>query len=87
VGGTSTYDSDAGCINMNVTTSNGSLVYRESSRVFAYQPGKSLLILQTFCMNVARSDLRQRIGYFGEDNGFYLQLTNSQLSFVRRSSA
>lgn len=86
VGGTSTYNGDAGCINMNVTTSNGSLVYRESSRVFAYQPGKSLLILQTFCMNVARSDLRQRIGYFGEDNGFYLQLTSSQLSFVRRSS-
>lgn len=85
-GGTSTYNSNAGCVNLNVTTANGSLVYRESLRTFAYQPGKSLLILQTFCMASALPHLRQRVGYFGSANGFYLQLNGVQLSFVRRSS-
>jgi hypothetical protein len=85
-GGNTSFDSNAGCVNLNVSGSNGSLVYRETQRVFAYQPGKSLLIMQTFCMNPAKDNLRQRIGYFGDYNGFYLQLTGSQLSLVKRSS-
>ena len=38
-------------INMNVGTANNDYVYRETTRVFAYQPGKSLLIFNTFAMN------------------------------------
>ena len=43
----SAHDSNAGSIIMTVGTASGDRIYRESSRVFAYQPGKSLLILQT----------------------------------------
>jgi hypothetical protein len=85
-GGNSTFDANAGCIKMNVTTANGSKIYRESTRVFAYQPGKSLLILQTFCMAEGKDDLRQRIGYYDTANGFYLQQLDTQLGFVQRSS-
>jgi hypothetical protein len=35
-----------------------------------YQPGKSLLILTTFCMNAAKANLRQSVGYFDEKMEF-----------------
>jgi hypothetical protein len=38
-----------------------------------YQPGKSLLILATFCMNAAKTNLRQRVGYFDDNNGIFLE--------------
>jgi hypothetical protein len=53
--------------------------------VFAYQPGKSLLILNTFTFNQAKTNLRQRVGYFGTDNGIYLELDDATLYMVERS--
>ncbi len=71
---------------MNINTTSGSYVYRETNRVFAYQPGKSLQILQTFVMNPAKAGLRQRVGYFGANNGFFLERTEaSTVQFVKRS--
>lgn len=46
----------------------------------------SLLILTTFVFSPAKTNLRQRVGYFGTANGIYLELNNSTLSFVERSS-
>jgi hypothetical protein len=86
-GGTSTYDSAAGTVLMNVTTTANSEVIRESGRVFAYQPGKSLLVLQTYCMGAAVPNLRIRHGYFDLENGFYIQRLGSQVSLVKRSSS
>jgi len=86
-GGTSTYDPNAGTVLMNVTTASGSEVLRESSRVFAYQPGKSLLVFQTFVMGPAQANLRIRQGYFDTNNGFYIQRDGIQVSLVKRSSS
>jgi len=36
-------------------------------------------------MSPAKTGLRQRVGYFGADNGMYLELNDSTLSFVERS--
>jgi len=36
-------------------------------------------------MSPAKTNLRQRVGYYGAQNGLYLQLNNSTLSFVERS--
>jgi hypothetical protein len=36
-------------------------------------------------MNEAKENLRQRVGYFGAQNGIYLELDGSDLYFVRRS--
>ena len=36
-------------------------------------------------MAPAQTGLRQRVGYFGTDNGIYIQLNNNTLSFVERS--
>jgi len=84
-GGTVTFQASEGLVNLAVTTTSGSLVYRETTKVFSYQPGKSLLVLNTFVMAPAKTGLRQRVGYFGADNGMYIELNNSTLSFVERS--
>lgn len=84
-GGTSSFNANQGLIDLSVTTTAGSRVYRETTKVFSYQPGKSLLVMSTFVLSPVKTGLRQRIGYFGADNGLYLELANSTLSFVERS--
>jgi hypothetical protein len=84
-GGAAVFSPNEGLVNLNVNTTNGSEVLRETSKVFSYQPGKSLLVLNTFVMAPAQTNLRQRVGYFGTQNGIYIQLNNNTLSFVERS--
>jgi hypothetical protein len=81
-----TFSASGGLVNLNVTTVSGAYVKRETKRVFSYQPGKSLLILSSFSMESPKTNLRQRVGYFGVNNGLYLQLEGSTVSFVERSS-
>ena len=83
--GTATFNTSQGLIDLAVTSASGSEVVRETNKVFSYQPGKSLLVLSTFVMNPAKTNLRQRVGYYGTQNGLYVQLNNSTLSFVERS--
>ena len=88
-GGAAVFNTNAGLVDLNVTTTSGSKVYRETTKVFSYQPGKSLLVMTTFVMNPAKANLQQRIGYYGAANGLYLELGGaggSVLSFVERSS-
>jgi hypothetical protein len=84
-GGTAVFNSNQGLIDLNVTAASGSSVLRETIKVFAYQPGKSLLVLNTFVMAPAKAGLTQRVGYYGDDNGFYLEQANSDVAFVERS--
>jgi len=86
VSGTATFDANEGLINLGVTAASGSEVIRETTKVFSYQPGKSLLVLNTFVMNAAKTGLRQRVGYYGAANGYYLEQNDSTVSFVERSS-
>jgi len=84
--GTAIFNSSQGLIDLSVTAASGSEVIRETSKVFSYQPGKSLLVLSTFVMSSAKTNLRQRVGYYGADNGYYLEQNGSTVSFVERSS-
>lgn len=70
---------------LNVTTTSGSKVTRESKRVFPYQPGKSLQVLQTFVFAPAKTNLRQRAGYFSRQNGFYLEQDGTNVYLVKRT--
>jgi hypothetical protein len=83
--GTATFNAFQGLVDLAVTAASGSEVVRETTKVFSYQPGKSLLVLSTFVMSPAKTGLRQRVGYYGAENGLYIQLNNSTLSFVERS--
>jgi hypothetical protein len=70
---------------LNVSTGSGDQVIRETKRVFPYQPGKSLLILNTFVMNEAKTGLRQRVGYFGAENGIFIEQDGTTINLVKRS--
>jgi hypothetical protein len=72
-GGTYSFTSSTASMDLAVNTASGASVYRETYRVFAYQPGKSLQVLNTFVMNPTKTGLRQRVGYFSVNNGYYLE--------------
>ena len=74
-----------GLINIGIGTTAGCSVIRETTKVFSYQPGKSLLTLNTFVPNSPKENLRQRIGYFGADNGLYFEVDGTTAYFVERS--
>lgn len=87
-GGAATFNANQGLVDLTVDTTSGSKVYRETTKVFSYQPGKSLLVMTTFVLNAAKLNLRQRVGYFGTSNGMYLELdgpSGSTVAFVERS--
>lgn len=80
------FNPNQGLIELRVNALSGSKVYRETTKVFSYQPGKSLLIFNTFVFNAAKTNLRQRVGYYGVDNGIYLELDDITLYMVKRSA-
>jgi len=81
-----TFSADEGLVNLTVGSANNDEVLRETIKVFAYQPGKSLLVMSTFVMGTAKAGLRQRVGYYGAANGFYIEREGSNAYFVERSS-
>ena len=84
-GGTVTYDANASTVLLNVTTSSGSEVVRQTYRSFSYQPGKSLLVMNTFVMPTAQANQRIRIGYFNTENGVFLERDGTSVYITRRT--
>ena len=74
-----------GLVNIGIGTTAGCSVIRETTKTFSYQPGKSLLVLNTFVPATPKANLRQRIGYFGADNGMYFEIDGTTAYFVERS--
>jgi hypothetical protein len=83
--GTAVFNTNQGLVDLNVTAASGSSVIRETIKVFAYQPGKSLLVLNTFVFNAPKAGLTQRVGYYGVNNGYYLEQAGGNVAFVERS--
>ena len=84
-GGSVSFNQSQGLIELNVTNTAGASAIRETTKVFSYQPGKSLLVMNTFVMASSATNLRQRVGYFGDQNGIYFQLDDGNISMVERS--
>lgn len=82
---TVTHSADESSVLLNVTNASGDKVVRETKRVFAYQPGKSLLVMNTFVMPTAHANLRCRVGYFGVNNGVFFERSGTALRMVRRT--
>lgn len=80
------FSANEGLINLTVDSTANTEVIRETTKVFSYQPGKSLLIFTTFVFSQPKTNLRQRVGYYGANNGMYLEQTDSTICFVERSS-
>ncbi len=90
-GQTPSYNSTNSTIGLTCNAGTG-LVINESKCRFAYQPGKSLLIMNTFCFGSVTtgtpdtSITTQRVGYFDDDNGIYLEINPSGVFINKRSS-
>lgn len=64
----------------------GSLARRQSRQRGIYQPGASQEVHATFTFGTPTTGIRQRVGYFDDNNGLYLELDGTTgLSFVVRS--
>lgn len=70
---------------LTIGTASGDKITRESKRVFPYQPGKSLQVMQTFVFAPPKEGLRQRVGYFSRQNGVFLEQTGTDVFLVLRS--
>lgn len=86
VTGTGTYNYDANSSTFTLTVSgSGDSVIRETEKTFVYQPGKSLLVFSTFCMNTPTVGLVQRVGYYGAQNGIFFEADGTTYNMVIRS--
>ena len=74
-------------VDMHVGTDTSDSTIRETKRVFVYQPGKSLLVMNTFAMAEAQANLVQRVGYFGSENGIFLEKNDANTCIVLRSNS
>jgi hypothetical protein len=79
------FNANQGLVDLVVDNSINSEVVRETTKVFSYQPGKSLLVLNTFVMQAKKTGLRQRVGYYNDYNGIYFEVNNSTVNFIERS--
>ena len=79
------FSENEGVVNLNVDTTANSEIIRETTKVFSYQPGKSLLVFTTVVFAPAKANLRQRVGYYGANNGMYLEQSGTDINFVERT--
>ena len=85
--GSITYVPESGCLDIMVGSTSGDEVIRQTDRVFGYQPGKSLLIMNTFTFAEPKTNLRQRVGYFLKKNGIFLERDGEDIYIVKRSNS
>ena len=95
-GGTYSYNMTESTVSLTSGLTVGSKLYSETKKVFPYQPGKALTIINTFAMSQPKNGLRQRVGYFGVTggvtaatpyNGVYLQQDGLTLSICLASAS
>jgi hypothetical protein len=85
--GNVTYVEAESSFRLSVGSSSGDSVIRETMKVFPYQPGKSQLSLLTFCMNTPKTNLRQRAGLFGANDGVFFENDGTYNYMVIRSGS
>ena len=86
-GGTSTYVANESSFHLAVTAANGSSVISQCKTTQPYQPGKSMLIMNSFAFATLVAGCRQRVGYFTDNNGIYFEAEGTDLYLVIRSRA
>jgi hypothetical protein len=84
--GEATFDANEGLVKLTISGDGAAqYVKRETYKVFAYQPGKSLLVMNSFVMDATASSLTQSVGYYNDENGVFLKVSGSNTYIVKRS--
>jgi hypothetical protein len=81
-----TFVENQSTVDLTVGTTANAEVIRETTKVFSYQPGKSLLIMNSVALSQPKANLRQRVGYFNQSNGIYLENDGTTNYLVLRSN-
>jgi hypothetical protein len=85
-GGVVTYLTNESSTALTTTTSSGDTVLRRTKQYFPYQPGKSMMIMQSFAGTTPTAGLIQEVGFFDDQNGVMLRASGTTLQMVIRSS-
>lgn len=83
-GASSTHNANQSSVYMAVATASGDSVLRRTRRRFPYQPGKSLLSIQSFAGAPLASGLVQEVGLFDDNNGVMLRASGTTVQLVMR---
>ena len=84
-GGNVNFLTNASTLELRTTTASGDTVLRRTKQRFPYQPGKSLVALQSFVGAPLAPGLIQEVGYFDNNNGVMVRASGTTLQFVVRS--
>lgn len=84
--GTKTHLPFESAIKLEIGTENNDSIIRETLRTMPYQPGKSLLIMNTFVMGEPKANVVQKLGYYTANNGVYFENDSGNNYIVLRSS-
>lgn len=84
-GGSSAHDPNRSSVKLTVDGTNNAEVVRQTKQYFRYQPGKSQYIAMTGNIGVKKTGVRQRWGYFDDDNGIFFEQDATNLKVVRRT--
>jgi hypothetical protein len=72
---------------LTVNTASGDTVLRRTKQNFPYQPGKSMMVVQSFVGAEPTVGLIQEVGLFDDNNGIILRASGTTLQFAVRSNA
>lgn len=81
------YSVNESALNLGIGTASGNVALRRTKRRFPYQPGKSLMVMQSFVPSVPAAGVKQDIGLFDDDNGVMFRINGTTAQFVVRSKA
>lgn len=77
---------DHGAVDLKVGTGAGDFAFRQTYRSAAYIPFKSNYPTLTFKMAPQKTNVIQRAGAFNDLDGLFIEVTDSDIAFVVRSS-
>lgn len=86
-GGTTAHDLNNSAINLQVGTSSGDSVIRQTKAYHRYQPGKSQYIILTGVLGDGKTNLTQRVGYYDSENGLFFDCVDGITGVTLRSKS
>lgn len=87
VNGTISHLPDEQAVSLSIPTASGDKIVRQTSKYFVYAAGRSMRLSLAVIFDDNKSNLRQRVGYFNDNNGFFFEYDETGLKVVRRSNA
>lgn len=84
---TFSYSVNESALDLGIGTASGNVALRRTKRRFPYQPGKSLMVMQSFVPSAPAAGVKQDIGLFDDDNGVIFRINGTTAQFVIRSKA